>query len=224
MITLSFKIMRYNYFVNAFIPFVTTTANAARFGLTTVQVAALTGFLSDWNTKMLAYVNPVTNGHLTVDAINAAYQNGFTLTQSIRGIIKRNTTITLTSEERLVLGLKRGDTTHTPAGIPKSAPAITCILQSSMNMTLVAIFPENPFKRAKPPGVAAIGFKTAIIKAGDPPPTLADYVRQEDETTSVFEMLFTAAQVGKTLYIIGFYINARNEAGADGLPYSVTII
>ena len=48
--------------------------------------------------------------------------------------------------------------------------------------------------------------------------------RQEDETTTDFEMLFTTPQVNKVLYMIGFYINSKNEAGKDGLPFIITII
>jgi len=221
---LSFKILRYNFFVNAFIPFVTTPANIARYGLSASQVLALTNFLIEWNSKFAAYVDPLTNGHVTVDAINAAYQEGFTLTQSVRSTIKNDITITLTSQERAICNLRRADTTLTRSGIPKISPCITCILQSSMNMTFAGINPENPFKRAKPPGVHSIGLKIAVTNAGDPPPRPDAYVRQEDENNSIFEMLFTASQVGKTLYIIGFYINSRNEAGPDSIPYIVTII
>ena len=224
MITYSFKILRFNFFVNAFIPYITTPANITRFGLMTAQVTALTTFLTDWNLKFTAYVSPITNGRITIDAINASYQSGYTLTQGIRTIIKNISTITLTSEERIVCNLKRPDLTHTPAGIPKSSPAVTCILQTAMNMLLTAVDSKNSFKKAKPPGVDAIGIKTAIIGLGSLPPAPGDYVRQEDETTSEFEMLFTAGQAGKVLYLIAFYINSRGEAGPDSIPYIITII
>ncbi len=222
--TLSFKIMRYNFFVNAFIPFVTTAASIARYGLSASQVASLTAFLTDWNTKFAAYVDPLTNGHVTVNAVNGAYQDGYTLTQSVRMTIKSDITITLSSAEMAICNLKRPDTTYTAAGIPKSKPAITCVLQVPMHMTFAAPASENPFKRAKPPGVHAIGIKIAIVGTGAAPPAATDYVRQEDETTSEFEMLFTAGQAGKVLYLIAFYINSRGEAGPDSIPYIITII
>lgn len=224
MTKLSFKIMRYNFFVNAFIPFVTTPAGILRYGLSATQVSSLNAFLIDWNLKFAAYVNPVTNSHVTVDAINAAYIEGFALTQSVRATIKNDTTITLTSEERAICNIKRPDSNPTPSRVPTFAPSITCIMQTSLMMNLVAINPELPFKRAKPSGIASIGFKIAIVDAGSRPPALTDYVRQEDETNTEFEMLFTDAQVGKVVYIIGFYINSRNQAGPDGIPCVVNII
>ena len=84
--------------------------------------------------------------------------------------------------------------------------------------------PDHLFKRAKGDGIDAIGFKIAVTEAGAPPPHLESYIRQEDETSTEFEMLFTSGQVGKTLYIIGFYINSKGQVGADGIPCMVTIV
>ena len=91
-------------------------------------------------------------------------------------------------------------------------------------MKLIAVSTENPFKKGKEKGIAAVGLKMAIVDPGSRPPTSADYVRQEDETTTDFEMLFTAAQAGKVVYIIAFYLNSRNQAGPDSIPYIITII
>ena len=77
---------------------------------------------------------------------------------------------------------------------------------------------------AKPKGVSYLGLKIAITDAGAPAPKPEDYVRQENETVTDFEMLFTSSQVGKTLYIIGFYINSKNQAGKDGIHCIVTIV
>ncbi len=224
MTILSYKIMRYNYFVNAFIPYVTSTAAATRYGLTSLQVAALTAFLADWNTKMGAYVNPITNGPISTNAINTAYQAGFPLTQGIRATIKNNTTITLTSEERAICNLRTPSRTNTPKGLPKSAPAFVCVEITPLGMKFLGLDPLNPFKEGKPPGIFAIGLKTAITSAGAPAPRLEQYERQENETLIDFEMLFTAAQVGETFYMIGFYINSRGEAGKDGIPFIITIM
>ncbi|MEI8138207.1 MAG: hypothetical protein WCH21_12855 [Bacteroidota bacterium] len=222
--TLSFKILRFNYYVAAMIPFATSPEAIARFGFSAAQVLALTNFLIDWNAKLSSYVNPLTNGHVTVDAINGAYQYGFTLVTSIKNQVKNNTTVTLSSEERAIFGIRKAVVVPGSKGIPKSSPAITCVIQVALSMTLVALDPLNIFKRAKPPGVSYIGFKTAITETGALPPKPADYVRQENETETIFEILFTSAQVGKTFYIIGFYINSKGEAGKDGIPYSIIIM
>jgi len=49
-------------------------------------------------------------------------------------------------------------------------------------------------------------------------------VRLDDETETIFEVLFTAGQVGKVAYIVAFYINSRGEAGNDSMPYIITIV
>ena len=198
-------------------------ANVIRFSLSAATVTALNSFLADWNTKFAAYVSPITNGRNTVDAINASYQAGFTLTQSIRAIIKNLVSIALTSEERSILNIKR-PVSPSSTGIPKDAPSLTSISITALVIKLLALNPSNPFKKGKPSGISLIGVKMAITNAGAPPPSLSDYVRQEDESITDFDMLFTSLQVGKTAYIIAFYINTRNQAGPDSLPYIITII
>jgi len=224
MFPLSFKILRYNFFVNAFVTYLVLPANVTRFSLSAATVTALNNFLSDWNTKFAAYVSPLTNGRNTVDAINAAYISGFSLTQSIRGIIKNLTGITLTSEERTILNIKRPDAAHSPSGVPKNAPCLTCISLTSLVAKILALNTDNLYKKGRPHGIALYGIKMAIVNAGDPPPADRDYQRQEDETITDFDMLFTSADVGKTAYVIAFYINTRNEAGPDSMPYIFTII
>ena len=224
MLTLSFKILRYNFFVNSFIPYVTTPDAILRYGLTTVQVDALNAFLKKWNSDFGNYVDPLSTSHIVVDTQNGDYASGFTLTQSVRSLIKNNTTITLSSEERAVCEILKPSTSGNSAGIPKYSPALASYAQSSLSLLFSAINPALIHSGAKPKGVSYLGLKIAITDAGAPAPKPEDYVRQENETVTDFEMLFTSSQVGKTLYIIGFYINSKNQAGKDGIPCIVTIV
>ena len=219
---LSFKILRYNFFVNSFIPYVTTPDAIIRYGLTPLQVDALAAFMKKWNNDFGSYVNPLTISKIIVNAINGDYQSGFLLLQSIRSLIKNNTTITLSSEEKAVCEIftpaKRG------GGIPKTSPSLACYMQFALRLLFTAINPALLHSGAKPKGVSYLGLKIAITEAGAPAPKPEDYIRQENETVTDFEMLFTADQVGKTLYIIGFYVNSKGEAGKDGIPCVVTIV
>ncbi len=220
--TLSFKILRYNFFVNSFIPYVTSPAGIIRYGLTTIQVDALNAFLKQWNNDFGNYVDPLSTSHIVVDTQNGDYASGFTLTQSIRNLISGNTTITLSSEEKAVCEIDKSRSTGSKV-IPKSSPSLACIIQSSLSLIFLAINPILMHSAGKPKGVSAIGLKIAITAAGAPAPMPGDYIRQENETTTDFEILFTSDQVGKTLYIIGFYLNGKGEAGKDGIPCIVTI-
>ena len=221
---LSFKILLYNVFLNNFIPFITTTANVTRFGWTTIQVTAFTNLLTSWNLKYADYINPLNFGSTTIiDAINTAYQAAFAVTQGARNQLIGNTTIILTSAEKSMCNIKDRDNTRTSTGIPKNAPTLACIFISMMMMRFAALNPLLPFKKAKPPYAHSIGVKIAITGPGALPPADSDYVRQDDETDTVFETLFTAAQVGKTAYVKVFYINSRSEAGPDSIPYIISI-
>jgi len=218
----SFKILKFNLFVTHFIPFVTDPARVIRFGLSPTQVTALSDFFTDFGPKYKTYTDPVLYGPVAISAINQAYIDGFKLTQGIRANIKSDTTITLTSEERAVCNIKKPDSNPTSPGIPKYSPSLVCISRTALTMAIVAINTSNPFKKGKDKGVDAIGVKMAIVGAGTVPQP-ADYVRLDDETSSEFDLLFTSGQVGKTAYIIGFYLNSHNEAGPDGLPLVITI-
>ncbi len=224
MFQLSYKILRFNFYQSSLITYINTPAGIIRYGLTPPQVAAITAFTTLWTGDFRAYVSPITNSTVTINAINGDYQIGFTLLQSIRAQVKGNTTITLSAEEKAVFNISNPGSITTSKGIPKYAPAITCVGLSPLTMLLVALYPPVPFKRGKQAGVSAIGFKIALTDVGAPPPALTDYVRQENETNTEFEMLFTSAQVGKMLYIIGFYINSANVAGKDGIPYIIQIM
>jgi len=224
MYDLSLKLLKYNFFVNAFIPYVTLPANVTRYGLTVGEVSQLTAFLTLWNSKFASYVDPLMYGPISVDGVNTAYLSGFPLTQSIRNKIKGNVSLTLSSEEKAISMLRASDTVWSRAPLPKNAPTLACIFTTSMMMRFLAINPELPFKKAKPPYVHAIGVKMAIVGVGSPPPPPEAYVRLDDETETIFETLFTAGQVGKVAYVIAFYVNSRNEAGNDSLPYIITIV
>jgi hypothetical protein len=220
---LSLRILIYNIFVNVFIPFVVQPAVVTRFGISATQVTALNNFLTDWNLKYAAYISPLTYGRVAINAIHLAFLKGYPLTQSIRTKIKTDTTITLTSEEMEICDIKAPDTSRTPSKIPKSSPALACFMISYLLMRFVVIDPLLLFKKAKPKGIVFIGYRTAITDAGAPAPKPEDYKDQEAVTETQFEMVFTADQIGKTLYIIAYYMNSKMEAGPDGIPVMVTI-
>ena len=221
---LSFKLLLYNVFINNFIPFITTTANVTRFGWTSIQVSAFNALLTSWNLKYADYINPLNYGSTTIiNAINTAYQAAFLVTQGARNQLMGNTTIVLTSAEKSMCNIKDRDNTRTPSIIPTNAPTLACIYVGMMMMRFAALNPLLPFKKAKPSFAHFIGVKIAITGAGAAAPTDSDYVRQDDETETVFEALFTAGQVGKVAWVKVFYINSRGEAGPDSMPYIITI-
>lgn len=220
---LSLRILVYNIFVNVFIPFVVLPANVTRFGISLTQVTALNNFLIDWNVKFADYINPLTYGRVSISAIHSAFAFGFPLTQGVRSRIKSDPTITLTTQEREICNIPLPDSSRKRSKIPTIAPALACIMVSYLLMKFVVINPFLLFKRAKPSGVSFVGYKTAITAAGAPAPKIEDYVTQEPVTDTEFEIPFTVDQIGKTLYIIAYYINSKNEAGPDSIPVMVTI-
>jgi hypothetical protein len=221
--TLSSKLMMFNFFILAFGPFVLLPLNVIRFGITPDQVTALTAMLADWKIKFGAYSDPNTWNTNSINDVNTLYLAFFKLTEGIKKQISANTTVVLLNLERIILDIKSPTARRSHVKVPDFSPVMICIEKLSMMMKIIAMNPVNPFDRKKPDGADSIGYRIAITDAG----VIAkpeNYVTQVPETSTEFELLFTLDQVGKTVWIIAFYINARGEVGADGFAYSTTIL
>ena len=221
---LSVKIMLYNFFLRAFVPYVLIPANKVKFGITPDQVTNLGESLTDFTDNFDLYSDPETHDTPVINDMNVSYESCFLLTEGIRKQIKSNSTIVLSGLDRRMLNIPVPPPRRSHVKVPDIKPVVVCVFKTELLMKFIVFDPNNPFRKAKPPGVASIGVKVAITAAGAPAPGIKDYVVKTPENSTEFEMLFTADQVGKTFYIICYYLNARNEEGKDGLPYSVTII
>jgi hypothetical protein len=219
---LSIKIMNYNFFVRAFIPYVTTAGGIARYGLSTLVVTALTDFLVDWIAKFDAYADPLTNSTATTTDVNEAYLVGFPLTEGVRANIKGNTTITLSGVERIVLNLKKPSNRRGHVLPQKTGPSFICIGNVDGSYTMIASDTLNPRVFGKPDG-NDIGLKIAFTKVGDALAGPDDFHRMPDETTAEFELIVSAANNGKLMSLKGTYINARGEEGDDGVVFMMVV-
>jgi len=221
---LSFKIMLYNFFIRPFVAFVLKPVNIARFGITTDQATTLQGVHDDFIIKFDAYANPSTHDPDTIAEVNISYLDCVKISESIKKQISSNTTVTLIPEERRLLDIPVPAPRRNHVKVPDIEPAVVCVSKSYLSMGFIALNPEAPFKKGKPKDVASVGIKMAVVAAGAPAPNPKDYVIQNPEKNIEFEMIFTADQLGKTVYIICYYLNNRGEAGKDGMPFSATII
>ena len=221
---LSVKILLYKLFLDFFVAFVLLPANIIRFGITPDQSDSLTSESDDFYKKFKFYVDPNEYSTPVVNDMTVSYLKCLITTDSIRKQIRSNVSIIISGVERWILDIPTPAPFRSHVKVPDIQPAVVCVFQSSMLMKFVAFDPSAPFKRGKPKDVNSIGIKTCIVAKGAPAPDIKDYINQTPEKNIEFEMLFTADQVGKTLYIICYYLNNRNEAGKDGLAYSVTII
>jgi len=219
---LSKKIMDYNFFVRAFIPYVTTAGGITRYGLSPLMVTTLTDFLSGWITKFDAYVDPLTNGTATRSDVNEAYLVGYPLTEGVRANIKGNTTITLSGIERIVLNIPKPAARKSHLKPQKVGPSFICIGNVDGVYTMIATDTMNPRVFGKPEG-NDIGLKIAFTKVGDALPGPAEFARMPDETTAEFELIVSAANNGKLMSLKGTYINARGEESDDGVVLMMVV-
>ncbi len=221
---LSNLILRFNFYFIAFAEYINLTGVATRLGISATQKTEMNDKLTDFNDKILLYVAPDTNNPGTVNDMNIVYKESYILTERFKKQIKANTSVTLTGRDRLNLDIPQEKNRRGHIPVPDISPAVLCVQCVHLMMSFIAFDPTNPFKRAKPKDVASIGVKIAFANAdgGDPAPE--DYTKQDAEKQTEFEMLFTADQVGKKIYVICYYFNPRGEAGPDSLPCSVVII
>ena len=219
---LNIKILLYNFFFKAFVDYI--VANQAALQILDGQVTKLQDLYKDWSLKFTAYVFPGTFGTPTISDINGAFNICFPYTESIKTIIKNNLLVILSGIDRRFLGIAKTTVRRGVIPVPTSSPTISLLSRIHLAMKFIALDPLFPSKKKKPTDVFSIGYKIAYVKMGSPPPALGDYVNQIPVNTTSFEMLFTSDQVGYTLYIIGYYLNARNEAGPDGAPFNIDII
>ena len=221
---LSNLILRYNFFLIAFAAYINRTGMAAALGISTAQKTELNDNVTDFNEKLILYSSPATHNPGSVNDMNTVYKTCSTLTERFKKQIKANSDVVLTGPDRINLDIPVEKPRRGRIPVPDIRPAVLCINISSLLMSFISFDPTNPFKRAKPKDVASIGVKIAVVEEGSPEPAPEEYVKQDPEKQTEFELLFTTDQVGKRLYIICYYLNNRGEAGPDSLPFSVVII
>jgi hypothetical protein len=179
---------------------------------------------TDFNDFMVPYVAPDTNNSGSVNDMNTSYKGCFQLRESYVAQLSASTTVVLTGRDRMNLDIPVPAPRRSVIPVPDFGPAVFCVSKRDLLMNMIACNPANPFKRAKPAGAYSIGMKMVIVKAGNPPPVLGDYILQPSVKSTEFELLFTSPDIGSTVYLICFYINNRGEKGPDSMPVSMVII
>ncbi len=221
MLKLNVKIVFYHFFFMAFVAYVNLFG--AALGVSADLISALDGHWADWSDAFKAWVHPTTNNDISLSDMNNQYNICAPFVESIRLTIKNNLLITLTGTDRKNLNIPVEKTRGKKIPVTKVKPGITCISKSSLIMNLFAFDPESSTKKTKPPGAGQVGYMLAIMPVGVTP-VLTDYKNQIPEKKTMFQSLFTLADVGKNAWFIAYYLSPTNEKGENGEPFNTLIV
>ncbi len=211
------KYFDFNAEVIIFVAYATTTANVTRLKLGTTLPGELTTLLSDWCSLYALYLDPATHYSVIKD-IGDAYDTFHSKIQAVKTMLKTNILITLTNNDYTSLYLHKDAERRVHIPRPDYAPANTVIKQSHL---IAEIFTSNPnppheVEKKMPDDVAKIGRKIAFVKPDDSPPALNLYHHIEPIGSTVYEIVYTEANLGAKAYLMTCYMNDRGEEG----PYS----
>jgi len=221
---LSNLILQFNFYFIAFAAYINRTGVAARLGISTAQKTDMNDKAVTFNDNLLLYAAPDTHNSGSVNDMNVSYAECYALVEAFKKQIKANTSVVLTGADRINLGMPEDKPHRSRVPVPTITPAVLCVKISPLAMKFIAFDTTNPFKKGKPTDVGSVGVKMAIVGVGAPPPIETDYIKLDPVKQTEFELLFTAGQAGKMVYVICYYLNPRGEAGPESLPCSVKII
>jgi hypothetical protein len=202
------------------------TATPTAYGLVAGQATTFATAKSDFTTKLATASNPSTRTKSTVAAKNTSRAALLVLIRAYMKIVQGFPTITPTQLSDLGLTVRK--TTPTPIGPPATSPRLT--LQSTQGLGIDFRFSDEttPDSRARPFGTA--GMELWVKIGPGAPVAIADCVYKGLYTVNTngpgslaARVTFDGADVGKTAYFFGRWINIRGEPGPSSPLASMTI-
>ncbi len=192
-------------------------------GVSPELIKALDGHWTDWQVAFSAWVSPTTNNDISLSDMNNQFNICAPFVESIRLTIKNNLLITLSGTDRKNLNIPLEKARSGKIPVTKAQPGVSCISKSSLILNIFIFNIALPTKKTKPPGAGQVGYLLAIMPVGVTP-VLTDYKNQIPEKKTMFQTLFTLADVGKNAWFIAYYLSPTNEKGENGEPFNTLIV
>jgi hypothetical protein len=194
-------------------------ANAAALGFDPlVDVPALAAVQTDWNSTYAAHTAAQASAQGATGAKDLDRNELIAVIRGFTAQIQANPGIS--DDQKAGLGVTVPDTTPTPVGVPTTRPELEADTSQRLQVT-VSFRDEFATDRAKPEGARGCEIWT---KVGDPAPTdIDDADYQATDTRSPHLLSFDGADGGKTVHIIGRWVNTRGEPGPISETVSATI-
>ena len=194
-------------------------ANAAALGFDPlVDVPALAAVQTDWNGSYASHTAAQASAQGATGAKDLDRNELIAVIRGFTAQIQANPGVS--DDQKAGLGVTVPDTIPTPVGVPTTRPELEADTSQRLQVT-VAFRDEFATGTAKPEGVRGCEIWT---KVGDPAPLdLVETEYQATDTRSPHLLTFDGADGGKTVHIIGRWVNTRGEPGPISETVSATI-
>jgi hypothetical protein len=192
------------------------SATPTAYGLTAGQATTFASAKSDFATKLAASSNPSTRTLSTVAAKNTSRASLLVLIRSYMALVQAFPAITPTQLSDLGLTVRK--TTPTPIPAPVTKPIVSPTGSSSASVSIRMSDETTPDSKARPFGAKAMEVWASV---GIAPPAGPDATTFRGLATKntvgpgsrAFVVAFDNADVGKTAYLYGRWVNAAGQPG-----------
>ena len=219
---LSNKVLQFNYVLKAFVAYI--VIHYLELGISVDQKDGLETNWTEWIPVIDTYTDPNSHNSISIGDMNLTYTDDKRIVDGVKMQIKSNPSIELTPIDYANLDITKPSKSKTRVPAVKFAPVVNCIRNTHLLPVFFAGNPNYPTQKAKPPTVGAVGVKICYTDATATAPPLDDYRVQQQEGKTEFEQPQIAANVGKKLWTICFYLSPTGEAGPDSEPCGVVIV
>ncbi len=194
-------------------------ANAAALGFDPlVDVPALNTAQTVWGGSYAAHTTAQADAQAATGLKDADRDALIAMIRGFSGQIQSNPATT--DIQRSALGITVPDDTPTPVGPPTTRPVLEADTSQRLQIK-VAFRDEFATDKAKPAGVRGCEIWT---KVGDPAPLdLSETQYQATDTRTPHLLTFDGADGGKTVHIIGRWVNTKGEPGPISETVSATV-
>jgi hypothetical protein len=200
-------------------------AAGAPYGVPVPLAVAYATKHTSYATKLQLAVEPTTRTKLTVADKNDAKHFLKVAARQIASIIDGQATVT--TAQRLALGLTVRDVVPTPIPAPSAAPLIEVKGVFGRTARVRLIDAAHPTRRGRPAGTigaAVFSYVGAGPGGATPPADLGLWKFEGNTGRTTVDVLFpNAVAPGATVWLAAFWFNARMQAGPTAAPVSTNL-
>jgi len=222
----SIEIVLYNIYLTYLVQYLSTGGNAARLGVSTTQMTALTNMLTAWTVKYNLYIDPGTHSEITTGDINTLYDTDSAYTDALKQQIKNVLNLVLTTADYKYTQINKDAARRGSIPVPEQECEVGLRSSSHLKNIFTVSDVDNPTKRGKPVDVARIGVKIlvrAVTTPAAPDPTLDDLLRVADSGSMKIIQNWLDTQVGFEGFISTCFLNEKGEEGdwSEITPFTI---
>ena len=194
-------------------------ANAVALGFDPlVEGLALTAAQGVWAGAYAAHTTAQADAKAATGIKDTDRDALITMIRGFTGQIQANPAVS--DDQKAGLGVTVPDTIPTPVGVPTTRPVLEVDTSQRLQIT-VAFRDEFATSTAKPEGVRGCEIWTKVD--GPAPLDIDETAYQATDTRTPHLLTFDGADGGKTVHIIGRWVNTKGEPGPISETVSATV-